>query len=121
MGGFESPLEVLLLECSFHNLTPDCLVHYNENRNKLKGVYFMIYAIMALFFVIPIIAVIGWVLNLIKYCNARRENKLNPYTHSKEEMKAIKSNLIISSVIAFVLMAVVVGAIVMFAMSIAYM
>ena len=81
----------------------------------------MIYAIIAMFLAIPIIAVVGWVLNLIKYCQAKRENELNPDAYSKEELKSIKSNLIISSVVAFVLVAAIVGLIVTFAMGIAYM
>lgn len=81
----------------------------------------MFYAIIALFFAIPIIAVIGWTLNLIKYCQAKRNFKINPDVYSKEELKPIKSNFVISSVIAFILVAIFVGLIVTFAMGIAYM
>lgn len=76
----------------------------------------MIYMIIAIFFAVPIISVISWVLNLIKYCQAKRNSELTP-----EEIKPIKSNLIISSVIAFVLVVIIVGLIVLFAMGIAYM
>ncbi|MBR2953423.1 MAG: hypothetical protein IKC45_03460 [Clostridia bacterium] len=79
------------------------------------------YLIIATIFAVPIIAVIGWILNLIKYSKAKKENQLNPSTYGKEEMKAIKTNFIISSVIAFVLIAVIVSLIVTFALGIAYM
>lgn len=81
----------------------------------------MFYIIILVFFTVPIIAVAGWILNLTKYIQAKRENKENPDTHSKEEMKSIKSNLIISSVIAFILVAIIVGLVITFAMGIAYM
>ncbi len=81
----------------------------------------MIYAIIAMFFVIPIIAVIWWISNVVKFRQAKRNNKLNPDTHSKDEIKDIKSNLIISSIIAFVLMAIVVGLVVLYAGIIMYM
>ena len=48
-------------------------------------------------------------------------NKLNPDTHSKEEMKALKSKLILSSIVAFVLVGVVGGTIITFALGIVYM
>ncbi len=73
------------------------------------------------FYAIPIISIIWWISNLIKYRQAKHENELNPDTYSKEELKSIKSNLIISSVIAFVLVAIIVGLVVAFAMGIAYM
>lgn len=79
------------------------------------------YLIIATIFAVPIIAFIGWILNLIKYSKAKKENQLNPGTYGKEEMKAIKTNFIISSVIAFVLIAVIVSLVVTFALGIAYM
>ena len=81
----------------------------------------MIYVFIAMFLAIPIISLIWWISNLVEFCKAKRNNKLNPDTHSKEEMKALKSNLIISSVISFVLVGVVCGTIITFAMGIVYM
>ncbi len=81
----------------------------------------MIYGIIAVFLAIPIIAVIGWLLNLIEYCKTKRNIESNPDINKKDALKPIKTNLIISSVIAFVLVAIIVGLIITFAMGIAYM
>lgn len=81
----------------------------------------MIYAFIAMFLAIPIISLIWWISNLVDFSKAKRNNKLNLDTHSKEEMKALKSKLILSSVVAFVLVGVVGGTIVTFALSIVYM
>ena len=81
----------------------------------------MIYAFIAMFLAIPIIAVVGWILNLTEYCRTKRNIESNPDVESKDALKPIKTNLIISSVIAFVLVAIIIGLIVTFAMGIAYM
>lgn len=81
----------------------------------------MIYAFIAMFLVIPIMSVVWWISNLVEFCKAKRNNKLNPDTHSKEEIKALKSKLILSSIVAFVLVGVVGGTIVTFALGIVYM
>lgn len=81
----------------------------------------MFYGIIAVFLAVPVIAVIGWLLNLIEYCKMKRNIESNPDTNKKETLKPIKTNLIISSVIAFVLVAIIVGLIITFAMGIAYM
>ncbi len=79
------------------------------------------YLIIATIFAVPIIAVIGWILHLTKYLKAKNEIRTNPDSYGQEEMKAIKTNFIISSVIAFILIAVIVSLIVTFAIGIAYM
>ncbi len=81
----------------------------------------MIYAFIAMFLAIPIIAIVGWILNLIEYCRTKRNIESNPDIDNKDALKPIKTNLIISSVIAFVLVAIIVGLVVTFAMGIAYM
>lgn len=77
--------------------------------------------ILLLLFTLPVMSVVGWIFNLMKFIRAKKENSEVPDTHSKEEMKAIRSNLIIASVIAFILVAAVVGLIALFTMGIAYM
>ena len=79
------------------------------------------YLIIATIFAVPIIAVISWILHLTKYLKAKQEIRTNPDSYGKEEMKAIRTNFIISSVIAFVLIGVIIGLIVIFAIGIAYM
>ena len=81
----------------------------------------MIYVFIAMFLAIPIMSVIWWISNLVAFCKAKNNNKLNPDTHSKEEMKTLRSKLILSSVVAFVLVGVVGGTIVTFALGIVYM
>jgi hypothetical protein len=76
----------------------------------------MIYAFIAMFLAIPIMSVIWWITNLIDFCKAKKNSETTP-----EEMKSLKSNLIISSVVAFVLAGVVGGTIITFAMGIVYM
>lgn len=76
----------------------------------------MIYAFIAMFLVIPIMSVIWWISNLVTFCKAKQNSEITP-----EEMKSLKSNLIISSVVSFVLVGVVGGTIITFAMGIVYM
>lgn len=76
----------------------------------------MIYAFIAMFLAIPIMSVIWWITNLIDFCNAKKNSEITP-----EKMKSLKSNLIISSVVAFILAGVVGGTIITFALGIVYM
>ena len=76
----------------------------------------MIYAFIAMFLAKPIMSVIWWITNLIDFCKAKKNSEITP-----EEMKSLKSNLIISSVVAFILAGVVGGTIVTFALGIVYM
>ena len=82
---------------------------------------FMIYAIISMIFVVPIVAIIFWILSLIKFIKATKENKLNPDAYSTDDMQAIKKEFIITSVVTFILVAVIVGLVVTFALGIAYM
>ena len=72
-------------------------------------------------FVVPIVAIVFWIVSLTKYIRASKENKLNPDTYSTDEMKGIKKEFIITSVVTFVLVAVIVSLVVTFALGIAYM
>lgn len=81
----------------------------------------MFYAFIAMFFIIPILSVIWWIFSLVKFSKAKRVNKAAPETYPKEEMKALKTNLKISSVVAFILTAGVIATTITFAVGIAYM
>lgn len=81
----------------------------------------MIYGIIAVFLAIPIISVVWCISNFIEYRKAKADNTINPDTHSKEEMKRLKTSFILSVIVAFILTAVVVGSIITFALSIVYM
>ncbi len=81
----------------------------------------MIYAIMAMFLIIPIISVVWCISNFIEYRKAKADNMLNPDTHSEEKIKRRKTSFILSVIVAFILVAVVGGTIITFALSIVYM
>lgn len=81
----------------------------------------MIYAIISMIFVVPIVAIVFWIVSLTKYIRASKENKLNSDAYSTDEIQAIKKEFIITSVVTFVLVAVIVGLVVTFALGIAYM
>lgn len=81
----------------------------------------MLYLLILIVLGLPIVAAANWIVKLMDYCQAKKENKKNPDTHSTEDMKHIKLSLIISSVLVFVAVAVLVGLVVTFYMGIAYM
>ncbi len=81
----------------------------------------MIYAIIAMFFAFPIIAIIYWLSSLVKFTRAKKENKINLDTYSNEEMKTLKSSLIMCSIVAAILSIIVFGTVAMFYMGIIYM
>jgi uncharacterized membrane protein len=81
----------------------------------------MIYGIVAIFLAIPIISIVWCISSLVEYRKAKADNMHNPDTHTEEEIKSLKKNLIISAIVAFVLTGVVVGIIITFALGIVYM
>lgn len=74
-----------------------------------------------IFFSIPILFVVNWIYRIVKYRQAKNENEINPGTYSDEEMKSLKVKLIIASVIVGVFAAIIVGFMILFALSIIYM
>ena len=74
-----------------------------------------------LFFGIPAVLFVLFGVSLYRYKTAKEENKQNPDTYSPEEMKKRKMMLIIASVIAGVLVAVVIGFIALLFMAVAFM
>lgn len=75
------------------------------------------YILTAMFFMIPACAVAFWVYSLVKYTKARKA----PESCSEEKKKALKTQLIVSSVIAGVLVGAVIGICVLMFMAVAYM
>lgn len=61
------------------------------------------------FYAIPIAAVLFFVVSIVRYFVAKNKNKQAPDTYSENQIKSRKTLLIISSAIAGVLAAVVVG------------
>lgn len=74
-----------------------------------------------LFFGIPAILLLLFGISLYRYTSAKKENREQPGTHSPEEMKKRKLLLIVLSVIAGVLVAVVIGFIALLFMAVAFM
>lgn len=61
------------------------------------------------FYAIPIAAIVFFIVSLILYFSAKNKNKQAPGTYSESQMKNRKTLLTISSAIAGVLAAVVIG------------
>lgn len=74
-----------------------------------------------LFFAIPTIAIISFGISLYRYLAAKKKNKLLPGSFSSEELAKRKTALIIFSVIAGILTAVVIGIIVLLFTAVAFM
>ena len=74
-----------------------------------------------IFFAVPAALLVFFGVSLYRYRTAVKQNKRTPDTFPPEEIKKRKTLLIISSVTAAVLVAVVVGFIAMLFMAIAFM
>ncbi|MBQ8232760.1 MAG: hypothetical protein IJZ34_12660 [Lachnospiraceae bacterium] len=81
----------------------------------------MLYYIQYIFYGLPIIALLFFIISLCRYISAKRKNKAMPNSYSTEEIKKRKLLLIVSSVIAGVFIMVVVSLIVLLFMAAAYM
>ena len=81
----------------------------------------MFYCIQALYYVIPIAALIFFTVSLFRFCHAKRENKRNPEAFSFEELKIRKICLVVSSVIMGILAAVVFAFIGLMMIAVAFM
>lgn len=74
-----------------------------------------------LYFSIPAITLILLGVSLYKYLSAKKANKKVPGTISEDELKRRKTMLIVTSVIAAVLVAVIIGFIGLLFLAVAYM
>lgn len=81
----------------------------------------MFYLLQTLFYLIPVAAILFFVISLISYLYAIRRNKRTPGTYNDEQMKIRKICLAISSVIAGILAAVVLGFTALLFMAVAFM
>lgn len=77
--------------------------------------------ISILFFAIPIGAITFFIVSLCQYISAKKQHKRQPGSVSPEELKKRKILMIVSSVIAGVLVAVVIGLIALLVMAVAFM
>ena len=74
-----------------------------------------------LFFAIPAVLILFFAISLYRYRSAKTQNEQQPGSFSPEEMKRRKLMLIIASVVAIILVAVVIGFIALLFMAVAFM
>lgn len=74
-----------------------------------------------LFFGIPAILIGFFGVSIYRYITAKKQNEVSPGTFTAEEIKKRKTILIVLSVVAGIIAAVVVGFIALLAMAIAFM
>lgn len=85
-------------------------------RERVLAVLFAI-----LFGVIPIVALVFFIISLCLYISAKNQNKKLPESVSSDTLKSRKTTLIVSSVTAGVIWAIVIGLFALLASAIAYM
>ena len=74
-----------------------------------------------LFFGIPAAAVMFFAISLFRFCYAKYKNKKNPGSYSVGQIKTRKVLLIVSSVIAGLLAAIIIGFIILLMTAVAFM
>lgn len=79
------------------------------------------YIISALYYIIPLFAVLFFGISLSRYLYAKRRNKRIPGTYTDAQMKSRKVWLIVSSVVAGILAVVVLAFIGLLMMAVAFM
>ncbi len=79
------------------------------------------YLIVALFFLIPLAAVVFFLVCLAKYCKAKKRMSHDPDCYSEADFKRLKTGLIISAVVAGILVTIVIYIIIMLTLAIAFM
>lgn len=81
----------------------------------------MLYLILFLFFVIPEVAIVVFIVNLCLYLSAKTQNRQQPDSVSAKKMKLYMIMMIVSSIIAIVLVAVIITFIVVLFNSMSFM
>ncbi len=82
---------------------------------------FGVYIYDILFFAIPIVLLTFWGISIYRFVSAKKKNARDPETFSSSEMKTRKIVLIIASVLAGVILAIVIGFIALLFMAVAFM
>ena len=81
----------------------------------------MLYFVQFLYFAIPVAAILFFIVSLCLFLSARKQNKLQPSSVSDQALRKRKIMLIVSSVIAGVLAAIVIAFIALLYMAVAFM
>lgn len=82
---------------------------------------FGIFIYDVLFFAVPVIWLILFGISLYRYISAKKQNKQMPGTFSPGEIKKRKVFLIVMSIVAGMILAMVIGLIAMLFMAVAFM
>ena len=80
----------------------------------------MLYFIQFLYFAIPVAAILFFIVSLCLFLSARKQNKQQPGSVSAQTLRKRKIMLIVSSVIAGVLAAIVIAFIALLYMAVAF-
>lgn len=81
----------------------------------------MLYFVQFLYFAIPVAAILFFIVSLCLFLSARKQNKQQPGSVSAQTLRKRKIMLIVSSVIAGVLAAIVIAFIALLYMAVAFM
>ena len=81
----------------------------------------MIYITQAFFWLVPTVAIVGFVVSLLRYFLAKRKNKRVPGSYSEAALKSRKIALIVFSSIAGAMLATVIALVILLYMAVAYM
>lgn len=81
----------------------------------------MAYLIQYIFYLFPLLTVAFFIVSLISFLVATKKNKRIPGSVSDERIKLLRTLLTVSSVMAGVLLAIVVGFAIVLGMAVAYM
>jgi len=81
----------------------------------------MLYFIQFLYFAIPVAAILFFIVSLCLFLSARKQNKQQPGSVSAQTLRKRKIMLIVFSVIAGVLAAIVIAFIALLYMAVAFM
>ena len=81
----------------------------------------MIYITQAFFWLVPTVALVGFIVSLVMYVCAKRKNKRVPGSYSEETLKARKITFIVFSSIAGAMLAAVIALVILLYMAVAYM
>ncbi len=81
----------------------------------------MLYLSQFIYYAIPAAAIVFFFVSLFRFLSAKKKNRLEPGSVSRESMRLRTIMLILSSVIAGVLLAVVIGIVLLMMMAVAYM
>ena len=74
-----------------------------------------------LFFGIPILSILAFGINLVRYLIARHDNRRSPGDHDESEMKTLRLWLIITGIAAGILGGILLGFLALMFMAVAFM